>query len=455
MRTTFIVIAVITLLLGGCATIPPDSTAVDYPGTPAFPGAMGFGIGTVGGRGGAVIYVTSLDDAGPGTLRAAVETSGPRTVVFAVSGTIELQRELIIRQDNLTIAGQTAPGDGICLRGFPLIVSANEVIIRFIRVRPGDELRREFDSISLEEGGNIVIDHCSASWSIDETLSVSQRRDSSRDLLTNVTVQWCIISESLNDSYHSKGEHGYGSLIRGHDGSLYSFHHNLWVHHRARMPRPGNYESADRDPDGALIDFRNNVFYDWGGGSSGYNADTDSISRYNFINNYYLRGPSSTGARIFDESCSLAQAYFAGNYLDGRLPRDPWLPVTGTTGGDYRLSEPLEAGYVATENAEVAFERVLRFAGASLSRDSVDERMIRDVTGRTGTVIDSQDEVGGWPILMSTTARPDRDRDGMPDEWETARGLDPASPADGAVDVDGNGFTELEDYYNGLVVGLY
>ena len=217
----------------------------------AFPGAEGAGRIAAGGRGGIVIKVTSLADAGPGSLRAAVEASGPRTIIFDVAGTIRLASDLVIREPRVTIAGQTAPGGGIALADSTLVIRADDVVIRHLRVRRGDRTPGEGDSIWIADGHRIILDHVSASWSIDETLSASARYASGGGFF-DLTVQWSIIAESLRRSHHAKGEHGYGSLIRGGRGARLSFHHNLWAHHVARMPRPGNYEGPEADPVGPL-----------------------------------------------------------------------------------------------------------------------------------------------------------------------------------------------------------
>jgi pectate lyase len=220
---------------------------------PDFPGAEGFGATTPGGRGGRVIYVTTLDDSGPGSLRAAIGAQGPRTILFRVGGVIDLQSALVVREPFVTIAGQTAPGGGICLRGDNFGIATHDVVVRFLRVRLGDLRRREVDTFSIADGSrNVVVDHCSASWSIDETLSPSGD-------ISDVTVQWCIISESLNNSLHSKGPHGYGSLLRATGGV--SLHHNLWSHHNGRNPRFGDNYAEGPFP---TFDFRNNVIYNWG-----------------------------------------------------------------------------------------------------------------------------------------------------------------------------------------------
>ena len=420
------------------------------PGIPAFPGAEGFGAVSLGGRGGVVHTVTSLADSGPGSLRAAVEATGPRTVVFAVSGTIRLESPLRIRNGRITIAGQTAPGDGITLRDQPLVITADDVVIRYIRSRLGDESKVEADAVSIDRGHRIILDHVSASWSVDETLSVSNRSKTGTAELDLVTVQWSVIAESLTRSHHAKGAHGYGSLVRGSHGARYSFHHNLWAHHSARMPRPGNF-AEDGDHVGLTADFRNNVFYDWGGKESGYNADKQAVSRYNFIANAYIPGPSSRGRMAFKERSAGAQSHFAENSMDGTVPADPWSLLDPAPAPANRLPSPVEAAPVTTDTAARAVERVLAHAGAANPRDAVDARIVAQVRDRTGRLIDSQREVGGWPDLTSTPAPTDRDGDGMPDAYETARGLNPADPADGAVDRDGDGYTHLEDYLNSLV----
>jgi len=428
---------------------------------PAFPGAEGFGRYARGGRGGAVLFVTHLGDSGPGSLRAAVEATGPRTVVFAVSGTIALRTPLVISQGAITIAGQSAPGDGITLRDQPLVVSADDVVLRFIRSRLGDVSKSADDAIWIAGGRRVILDHVSASWSEDETLSVSPRRAGDQ-ALDEVTVQWSFITESLNHSAHPKGAHGYGSLVRGSRGVRYSFHHNLWAHHRARMPRPGNYASASEDPLGPLMDFRNNVFRNWGDSiapvdgkdapilASGYNADADAVSRYNFINNDYRRGPDSKAALAFEEGAPQAQAWFAGNRMDGVVPTDPWQLVGHSARAGYPQPEAFPVAPVPTTPAALAPAAVLRHAGASHARDAVDRRVVRDLAQGGGRIIDSQEEVGGWPVLLSTRAPSDRDRDGVPDAWEKKHGGDPAR-ADSQRDADGDGYTALEDYLNALV----
>lgn len=430
----------------GCATAAAPAQA-DATVVVAFPGALGAGREAVGGRGGAVLRVTNLNDSGPGSLRAAVEADGPRTVVFDIGGTIRLATPLRIREPRLTLAGQTAPGGGITLRGQPLLISADDVVVRYIRSRLGDEDGVETDAITIDRGQRIILDHVSASWSVDETLSIGSRDR----VIDAVTVQWSIIAESLNLSAHSKGDHGYGSLVRGNRGARFTFHHNLWAAHRARMPRPGNYLTPDIDPVGPRFEFSNNVFYDWGQGHAGYNADKDpaTVSTYVFAGNAYRRGPDSTGAVIFEEESTAAHAWFEGNSIDGVVPVDPYAPVTGDDTPGYRLTALPDWAMGATETADQAFASVLAGAGASHARDAVDARIVAGVLDGTGRIINSQAEVGGWPDLAPGTPWTDTDADGMPDAWETAHGLDPAM-ADGAADRDGDGFTNLEDWLNSL-----
>ncbi len=415
----------------------------------AFPGAEGAGRTALGGRGGKVMIVTTLADHGPGSLRAAVEAKGPRTVVFAVAGTIPLETPLRIREPRITIAGQSAPGGGITLRDHPLEVSADDVVIRYIRSRLGDESKTESDAIWILGGRRIILDHVSASWSVDETLSASANYTKPGEGFYDLTVQWSIIANSLTHSLHAKGEHGYGSLIRGGRGSRISFHHNLWANHEARMPRPGNYSGPDVDPEGAWFDFRSNVFYNWGGGRSGYNADKASLARYNFVDNSYLAGPQSKKPIAFDESNSLAKAYFAGNSMNGTIPADPWSLVTGVQALGYRLTTPVEMPPVATDSAASSYAKVLAKAGASRARDSVDAAVVAGVRDRTGHQIDSQRDMGGWPVLATGTSLVDTDHDGMPDAWERSHRLNPARD-DSASDANHDGYTALEEYLNDL-----
>ncbi len=419
---------------------------------PAFPGAEGAGALSQGGRGGKVLIVTSLADAGPGSLRAAVEAKGPRIIVFAVSGTIQLSKPLTVREGRVTIAGQSAPGDGITLRDHPLVVQADDVVIRFIRSRLGDESRTESDAIWIRAGRRIILDHVSASWSVDETLSVSGNYAEPGEGWYDVTVQWSIIADSLTNSLHAKGAHGYGSLVRGGRGARASFHHNLWANHSARMPRPGNYAPAAADPEGAFFDFRCNLFYNWGAGRSGYNADKDSLSRYNFVGNAYLRGPQSAKAIAFQEGNPVAKSFFADNSMDGVVPADPWSLVTGITDPAQKLTTPVEMPRVSCSGSKSVEVEVLARAGASRSRDRVDAAVVEGVRTRTGKQIDRQSDVGGWPELRSGPAPSDSDGDGMPDAWERKRGLDPKRD-DSAGDRDGNGYTDVEDYLNALAAG--
>lgn len=428
---------------------------------PAFPGAEGFGMYSVGGRGGAVFEVTNLNDSGKGSLRDAVDAQGPRIVVFRVAGYIVLQSELHIENPNITIAGQTAPGDGICIRNFGITIKTDHVIIRYVRVRPSDSQKIELDCISILKGRNIIIDHCSTSWAVDETVSVSSRRN----IVGNVTVQWCIISESLNCSVHHKSCHGYASLIRGCCGNGVTYHHNLYAHHHGRTPRPGNYENNPytSDPLGLIFDFRNNVIYNWDGVRAGYNDDgrngAKTITRMNFVGNYYLRGPDSSGIIAFLETTTFAKAYFSDNWMDGNCPADPWSLVHFDLFDEkqileYKQSQPVPVAMVSTDSAAVAYELVLAEAGASFPvRDLVDKRVIESVKNKTGKIINRIDEVGGYPPLALGQAPTDIDHDGMPDDWEKAKKLNSKNPNDASLDRDKDGYTNVEEYINSLTLG--
>lgn len=462
-------LAALALAAAGCAAppaaqVPPASVTVGPAPLLAFPGAEGAGRFALGGRGGAVFHVTHLGDSGPGSLRAAVEAAGPRTVVFEVSGTIALKSPLRVTNGRLSIAGQTAPGDGITLRDQPFEIAADDVVVRFIRSRLGDESGVDGDAIGVVAGRRIVLDHVSASWSTDEALSLSARFDKPETSFGDVTVQWSFITESLNLNRPKKGEaHGFGTLLRASRGARISFHHNLWALHLDRMPRPGNWHKPDVDPLGGFYDFRANVFYGWGRDRAGYNLDSAGTrSTYSFTDNAYVSGPMSTGALAFEESSPVAHAYFARNAMNGVIPADPWTLVrahpkhlpAGLPPG-YRLAQDLDHGPITADAADTAHDKVLARAGASLVRDLVDLRIVEHVRRKTGRLIDSQREVGGWPALQSLPAPPDTDRDGMPDAWERAHGLDPADARDSAQVNPATGFTRLEDYLARLVAPIH
>ncbi|MCK5803589.1 MAG: pectate lyase [Lentisphaeria bacterium] len=456
-----------------------ESAAAEPAGMLAFPGAEGFGAGTRGGRGGVVFAVTTLDDYMPGkeqpipgSLRAACDAEGPRTVVFRVSGTISLKKSLNITKPFLTIAGQTAPGDGICLKDYTLSIGTDEVIVRHLRVRLGHAAGKALDSISVWRGKNIILDHCSASWSVDETLSVTRGGKGTLRNTDNVTVQWCMITESLDKSVH-KSRHSCGSLVRGSYGARYSFHHNIYAHHSGRSPRPGNYIGQDKDPEGLLFDFRNNVVYNWGS-YAGRNLDPHSVTVANFVGNYYVTGPNSAKPIAFRQYCTFGKSYFHDNWMNAQCPEDPWSLVaflefgSGLRKTDYfknapewteelkaafKQSAPIEMARVTTTDARTAYRQVLAGAGASLPvRDAVDKRIIEEIKTGAGRIIDDETSVGGWPVLRSAPAPTDTDNDGMPDAWESAHALDPATPSNNA-DPDKDGYTNLEEYLNGTDPG--
>ncbi|MBN1763637.1 MAG: hypothetical protein JW860_00100 [Sedimentisphaerales bacterium] len=419
----------------------------------AFPGAEGSGRYAVGGRGGDVYEVTNLTNSGPGSIVDAV-SSGNRTIVFRVSGIIELGDVLLRPKSNTTIAGQTAPGDGICLKGRIYIGSVSDVIIRYLRVRVDEGgANSSGDAIDIDTGHHIIIDHVSASYARDETISCQDGSD-------NVTVQWCIMSEALTYEGHS-----YGSLIRGEYGESKTYHHNLYAHNNGRNPRPGNYTSTSSDPQGILFDFRNNVVYNWAGGHPGYNADTDTTSRYNFVGNVFIQGLDSSWTAAFKESAVDAYAYWSGNgyganYHSITVPADQWSLVsfkgfdTDEIAAYKARSYEIPMESVTTTSATVALEDVLAEAGASYpSRDIIDARIVTDVMNGTGRSISTTHEQteGGWPTLNSLPPPADTDHDGMPDTWEIANGLNKTNPADrNNYDLHLE-YTNLEVYLNSLV----
>lgn len=450
----------------------------------AFPGAQGGGAYTTGGRGGVVIHVTTLEDERDkttgqpalGTLRKAVQMDGTRTIVFDVAGTIHLTSQLDITGGNVTIAGQTAPGDGICIAGYPVVVKTSNVIMRFLRFRMGDENKVEGDALSINDRKNIIVDHCSFSWSTDECVSCYGN--------TDFTLQYCFITESLRKSVHVKGNHGYGGIWGGTNAS---FHHNLLAHHDSRNPR------FDHDYVNAKcigpIDFVNNVVYNWGGNSAygGEGSSKGGGGRHiNFVNNYFKYGPATNAkvrARLVDPwtSCSNCTdklggsvvppvIWLTGNYMydSPDVTADNWRGST-QSGNNIKASARWTEGLTALtreQTAEAAYETVLAKAGCSLRRDAIDTRIASEVrngtatyskgsNGSTGGLIDSPSDVGGYPQLNAGTLPTDTDRDGIPDEWEDSHGLDKIDYNDGRICSLDKQYTNLEVYMNSLVQDLY
>ena len=458
-------------------------SAVATAQAPAFPGAEGFArYTTTGGRGGKVLHVTNLNDSGTGSLREALQnTSGKRIIVFDVSGTIALKSNLIIKYGDVTIEGQTAPGDGITIRDYSLENKASNVIVRFIRVRRGNavDVNDGADAFWGKNRSNIIIDHCSLSWSIDETASFYDNK--------NFTMQWCTIAESLNNAGHEKGAHGYGGIWGGKSAS---FHHNLLAHHTNRCPRLNGARygwggsAADNYASSILaeqVDLRNNVMYNWGQGNGAY---AGMGGYHNIVNNYYKYGPATKNKyRVFQ--CghtsnasgevipvnTYGHFYINGNYVRDKGENYDWNGVIvddgNTTVWDtIRLSEPIPSGTVTTHSAQKAFDKVLAYAGASYKRDAVDVRYADEAKNGTATykgsvtklagIIDTQDDVQGWPTLKSKVKLTDSDNDGMPDIWETANGLNPNDAADASTyTIDKKGYyTNIEVYCNALVEDL-
>lgn len=437
----------------------------------AFPGAEGFGQYTTGGRGGKVIVVNTLDDDGPGSLRKAVTAKGPRIVVFAVSGTIHLQSKLEIKGD-ITIAGQTAPGDGICLADYPVGLGGDNIIVRYMRFRMGDKNQNK----GMVDGGggddafggtrrrNIIIDHCSMSWSTDEVFSVYNG--------DSTTLQWNLISEPLNYSYHYETgdkdfeHHGYGAIWGGKHTSA---HHNLFAHCNSRNPR---FDGIRNSPE-ENVDFRNNVIYNWGGN----NAYAGEGGNYNIVNNYYRSGPETKKNVMYQVANPWSKQpkipygkwFVDGNYVDGsnEVSSNNWQGIRlGEKSADdpalAKATAPFTIVPVATQPAKEAFELVLKNVGCSSpNRDTLDERIINDVKHRKGRFIDVQGgyphgtayeaTVNAWPALKSLPASTDKDQDGMPDVWEVANKLNPNNAADATAYTIDKQYTNVEVYINGLV----
>lgn len=425
---------VLPTTFGGWTPVPP---------LPAFPGAEGAGMNTLGGRGGDVYYVTTLADSGVGSLRDALNTvpANGRTVLFKVSGTIALNSNLSASKRRVTIAGQSAPGGGICLKNYTLRLDADDVVVRHIRSRLGTDAAREDDAITIWGGINVMLDHCSASWSVDEVLSVTGESD-------NVTTQWCIVSEALDNSIHASGAHSFGSIVASYIPSRLSWHHNLYAHNQSRNPRPGSYNGITIG-----FDFRNNVLYDWGY-FCGYSAASPEATDMNYVGNYLVKGPGSTTDSAFRGGDTTTRIFQSGNRIDlnknGAFDGTDtgWAMFSGTytqQAAAFDFSLP-----TTTDSANLALQRVLSQAGASpWARDSKDAAIAADVSAGTGGFVDSTVEAGGYPVLSAETPPVDSDNDGMPNYWEAAVGLNPAV-ADNNGDANGDGYTNLEEYLNWL-----
>ena len=438
----------------------------------AFPGAEGYGKVATGGRGGKVIKVTNLNDSGTGSLRAAITTSGARIIVFEVSGNIILLSKLQINIGDVTIAGQTAPGDGICIQNYEMNVNASNVIIRYLRFRMGDLTKNEQDALWGRYQQNLIIDHCSMSWSIDECSSFYANK--------NFTMQWCMLSESLNKSFHEKDDHGYGAIWGGTNAT---FHHNLLASHNSRNARfdGGNRTGTGSSPFGIdKVDYRNNVIYNWGSNSA-YGGEN---GEYNIVANYYKAGPgtaTSKKSRIMEISMETdltkyapgyGKFYIADNYVDGNatVTANNWSGGVDAGSGlgttNYNLAKQITAFTaepIPVHTAVQAYNAVLLYGGASFKRDAVDTRIMGEVKNGTVTfngsktgfkgIIDSQTDVGGWPVLTQTAVLKDTDGDGMPDDWETANKLDPTKANANGRDLS-SAYDNIEVYINSIVKSI-
>lgn len=469
----------------------------------AFPGAEGFGRITTGGRGGKVYHVTTLEDGDQeGTLRYAVNQRDARTVVFDVAGTVFLKSELKIGRGDLTIAGQTAPGQGICIATYPVVLAADNIILRYLRFRVGSESGGEPDGLGGMENTNIIIDHCSVSWSVDECLSVYGGE--------NLTIQWCLASESLRTAGHGKGKHGYGG---NWGGTNVSYHHNLLAHHESRVPRLG---PRPKTQENEYMDMRNNVFYNWAGNGC-YGGEGMNV---NIVNNYYKPGPATPkdkyvsyriagiGVRTRDYCHNedgtpnvwypmmhqWGTFFVEGNVIEGNAEAttDNWTKgiygqidnskcdntFTDEVKVAMHLTTPLATGMITTHSAEQAFNLVVGYAGCSKERDIIDIRIAEETRTGKATYIGSVTEnaanapglidlpndvkpagaASAWPELAGNGMAPDHlndsDGDGIPDIWEGAYGLDKENPNDAAAYTLDTRYANLEVYLHNLVQHL-
>jgi pectate lyase len=463
------ILSLAAILTAGLFAAPSSAgPAGKLPSLPAFPGAEGGGAFTPGGRGGKVCEVTSLADDGPGTLRAACAAEGPRTVVFRVAGIITLASPLKINHPFITIAGQSAPGDGVCVRGATTEINTHDVIIRHMRFRRGDMKVRD-DALGGNPVGNVIVDHVSASWGLDENLSLYRymKKDPSggpdkKMPVENLTIQWCISSEALD-----KNNHAFGGTWGGVNSS---FHHNLFACNTGRNPSIGMTGG---------FDFRNNVLFNWrhrtiDGG--------DGMSRINVVANYFKPGPITKGElrhriakadrrRGPGPDAGVGKWFVADNYVvdNPQVSADNWAGgvqyahdvtikgelVRSPTEAEARATAPFPAPPITQQTAEEAYELILANAGATLPhRDPVDLRVIEmvrtgKVTFKDGIIISPAD-VGGWPEYKADVVEQDSDHDGIPDWWELKYGLNPNDASDASKDLNSDGYTNLEKYLNGI-----
>jgi hypothetical protein len=468
----YLLVYFITILLIDCngqkniaTSLMQDTKAI------AFPGAEGFGKYTTGGRSGKVFIVSNLNDKGPGSFREAAESNEKRIIVFTVSGIIHLDSKLNIKGD-VIIAGQTAPGDGICLADNSVLLGGDNIIVRYLHFRMGDKYQKGGmvdgnggdDAFGGTRRKNIIIDHCSMSWSTDEVFSVYGG--------DSTTLQWNLISEPLNYSYHfEKGDsdyehHGYGAIWGGKHSS---FHHNLFAHCNSRTPRFDGIRNIPEEN----CDFINNIVYDWGHN----NMYAGEGGNYNVINNYYKYGPSTSSSvkyRIANPwnkspSINFGKWYVNGNYVDGSPE------ITNNNRGGVNLEKGTEddkknllvdqsfpSVNINLQSAMQAYNSILKNVGATFpKRDTLDERIINDVKNRTGRLIDVQGgyshgteyekTINAWPVLKSAPAPADTDKDGMPDEWEKKNGLNPNDASDASQYKLDKNYTNIEVYINGIV----
>ncbi len=449
----------------------------EEPETPqqlAFPGAEGYGKYATGGRGGKVVTVTNLNDAGEGSFRYALEQypNEPLTVVFNVGGVIHLESEIRVKRSNLTIAGETAPGDGICLTGASFIINGaralsqggnhGNIIIRYIRSRPAANDPNGVYGIGLENVHNVIIDHCSFSWANEENAALYDTK--------NTTVQWSVISEGLWSAGHAKGNRSYGGVW---GGQYASYHHNLIAHNNGRTVR---FNGARAHDTMAVVDYRNNVIYNWGTERHATGGEIEipgGVSQVNMVNNYYKPGPATPSGRNFiapntGSDVTPGQWYLSGNIMNGvaDMTADNKLGVRFDAGYEglsntHVMDQPFEITVpLPVKSAQDAYTDVLAGAGAILPRrDAVDARIVQETSSGTATgtgsrnrlgIIDDPAVVGGLPEYEAGTPKADTDGDGIPDEYELANGLNPNNPADGSA-IAANGYSNLENYFHSIV----